>query len=322
LKEFSMRVLFVVLLAAPLATLPATAVGNALLRPHAVVQGADVMLSEIFVGASDIVAFRSPAPGRRLVLEAPQVAQLARAHGIAWRPSPGAERVVVERPGRMLARELAEDALRLALAPLGGGEHDGFDLATPLPLVASNITPFVNAEDAAFDISTGRFSATLVIDGGDGSEQRSRVSGRAWPGVLAVVAAHRLATNETLRPGSLRLARVRADRAGQALADITEAMDKVPRRPITAGQPVLAADLVRPAVVLKNSAVMMSIDLPGMSITAQARALEDGAPGAMIRVQNVASRAVVEAQVIGAGRVRVGAGSLPVTPPARQPANR
>jgi flagella basal body P-ring formation protein FlgA len=228
----------------------------------------------------------------------------------------------VERPGRPLARELAEEALRGVLAPLGGGEHDGFDLASPLPMVANGITPFVNAEDAVFDISTGRFAATLVIDAGEGTALRTRVAGRAWPGVLAVVAAHRLAANESLRPDSLRLARVRADRGGNALTDATEALGKVPRRPIAAGQPVLASDLVRPAVVLKNSAVMMSIDLPGMSITAQARALEDGAPGATIRVQNVASRAVVEAQVVGAGRVRVGQGSMPVAPPARQPATR
>jgi flagella basal body P-ring formation protein FlgA len=310
------------LLAALALVLPLQAGAQALLRPHAVVHGANVMLSEIFVGASDVVAFGAPAPGRRIVLEAPQVAQLARAHGIAWRPAPGAERIIVERPGRPLARAVAEEALREVLGPLGGGQHDGFDFAAPLPLVGSGIEPIVTAEDAVFEAATGRFAATLMIDMGDTRPLRHRMTGRAWPGVLAVVATRRLATNEPLRPESFKLERVRADRAGTFLSEPRDALGMVPRRPIAAGQPIAAGDLTRAPVVLKNSAVLMAIEVPGMTITAQARALEDGAPGEVIRVQNVASRAVVEAQVVGAGRVRVGPSSMPVEPPARQPARR
>ena len=286
----------------------------ALLRPHALVQGPSVLLSDLFVDAPGIVAFPAPAPGRRLVLEPAQIAQLARTHGIAWRPLPGAERVVVERPGQLLSRATVEAALRTALAAHGTGADDGFDLASPLPIVPAAMEPFVSAEDAVLDRATGRFSATLVLDNGEAQPQRVRIIGRAWTGTAALVPVRRLAAGEVLRAEDVRIDRVRADRAGQ-LADPAAAVGLTLRRPIAAGQPLAQTDLTRPAVVARNSAVMMLITAPGMSVGAQGRALEDGAMGEVIRVQTVASRAVVAGEVTGPGRVRVAIGSLPLERP-------
>ncbi|MCC7283859.1 MAG: flagellar basal body P-ring formation protein FlgA [Acetobacteraceae bacterium] len=305
------------LLLAALLLLPAPLAaqrGAAVLRPHVLVQGSSVLLSDLFVGAPGIVAFPAPAPGRRLVLEPGQIAQLARAHGIGWRPLPGAERIVIERPGQLLSRASAEAALRSALAPLGAGPDDGFDFGAPLPLVPAAMEPAVSAEDAVLDTATGRFAATLVLDHGEGEPQRVRMVGRAWAGVAAVVPVRRMAAGQVLRAGDLRIEHVRADRAGQ-LADPAAAVGLTLRRPVAAGQPLAATDLTRPAVVSRNSAVMMLITAPGMSVGAQGRALEDGAMGEVIRVQNVASRAVVAGEVTGPGRVRVALGSLPLERP-------
>jgi flagella basal body P-ring formation protein FlgA len=286
----------------------------ALLRPHALVQGPSVLLSDLFVDAPGIIALPAPPPGRRLVLEPSQIAQVARANGIAWRPLPGAERIVIERPGAPLSRATAEAALRAALLPLGAGPDDGFDLASPLPMVPAAMEPLVSAEDAVLDRGSGRFSATLVLDHGDAPAGRVRIIGRVWAGVAAAVPVRRLAAGEVLRAEDIRIERVRADRAN-ALIDPALVAGLAARRPMAAGQPLAQADLVRPAAVTRNSAVMMAIVTPGMSVSAQGKALEDGATGETIRVQNVASRAVVAAEVIGPGRVRVALGSLPIERP-------
>lgn len=287
----------------------------ALLRQYALVHGPSVLLSDLFVDAPGVIAFPAPAPGRRIVLEPAQIAGIARAHGIAWRPLPGAERVVVERPGAPLSREALDAALRDALQPLGIGADDGFDLATPLPIVPAANEPLVSAEEAVLDRASGRFSATLVLDSGEGAPVRLRVLGRAWSGVAAAVPVRRLAAGQPIRAEDLRIERVRADRAGQ-LADPGAIAGLAARRPIAAGQPLAQSDLVRPAVIARNSAVLMSITAPGMSILAQGRALEDGAEGETIRVQNVGSRAVLAAEVIGPGRVRITPGSMPIERPA------
>lgn len=310
--------LFAALLLVP-ATLAGQVAAPALLRPHALVQGSSVLLSDLFVDAPGIIAFPAPPPGRRMVLEPGQILQLARTHGIAWRPLPGAERIVVERPGQMLSRATVEAALRTALVPLGAGPDDGFDLGSPLPMVPAAMEPIVTAEDTVLDRTSGRFSATLVLDHGDATPQRVRIIGRAWAGVAAAVPVRRIGAGEVLRAEDFRIERVRADRAG-SVADPAAVIGLALRRPISAGQPLAQADLGRPTVVARNSAVMMAITAPGMSIGAQGRALEDGAMGEVIRVQNIASRAVVAGEVMGPGRVRVAMGSLPLDAASRGPA--
>jgi flagella basal body P-ring formation protein FlgA len=303
------------LLAVLLVPFAAAGQAPALLRPHAVVHGPQVLLSDIFVDAPAQVAFASPPPGRRIVLEPRDIAALARAGGLAWRPAPGADRVIVERPGQLLARASAETALRSALVPLGAGGDDGFDLATPLPIVPASMEPFLAAEDAVFDRASGRFAATLVLDHGEGQPQRVRIVGRIWAGVPAAVPTRRITAGQVLQAEDFRIERVRADRAA-GLIDPDAVAGLAARRPLAAGQPLAERDLGRPAVVAKNAAVMMAITMPGMSIAAQGRALQDGAIGETIRVQNVASRAVLEAEVVGPGRVRIATNSLPVERPA------
>jgi flagella basal body P-ring formation protein FlgA len=315
---------FLVLLALLLA--PSVARGQAgpsapaLLRPHALVQGAAVLLSDLFVGAPESFAFPAPPPGRRLVVEPYQIAAIARSHGIHWRPLPGAERIVVERPGQTLPRATAEAALRAALLPLGGGAEDGFDFASALPMVAASFPPFVSAEDAVLETQSGRFAATLVLESGEASPQRVRIVGRVWRAVPAAVAVRRMAVGEVFSAGDFRIDRVRADRAG-SVADPDRVAGMAARRPVSPGQPLAATDLAPPTVIARNSPVVISIVMPGMSISAQGRALEDAAQGAPIRVQNLASRAVLEAEVLGPGRVRVAPGTMPVEvpPPGQNP---
>lgn len=315
-----MRITTTLLLALLLA-LPAPAGGaapgqGALLRPHALVHGHSVLLSDLFADAPAIAAFPAPAPGTRQVLEAAQIARIARAYGITWRPAPGAERIVVERPGQPLPRAGAEAALRQALAPLGAGAEDGFDFASPMPMVSTQFEPFVSAEDAVFDRASGRFAATLVLEQGEAAPQRVRVMGRTWQAVAAAAPVRRIAAGEVIRPDDIRIERVRAERA-QGLADPDAVAGLAARRPLAPGQLLAERDVGKPVIVARNSAVTVSLMIAGMSLAAQGRALEEGTQGAVIRVQNVASRAVLEAEVIGPGRVRVAPGSMPLVAPPR-----
>jgi flagella basal body P-ring formation protein FlgA len=72
-----------------------------------------------------------------------------------------------------------------------------------------------------------------------------------------------------------------------------------------AGQPLALADLARPISVQRGATVQMQLMASGLLVTGQGMALESGAAGERIRVQNSGSRAVIEAEVIGPGRVRI-----------------
>jgi flagella basal body P-ring formation protein FlgA len=84
------------------------------------------------------------------------------------------------------------------------------------------------------------------------------------------------------------------------------------RRPIAANLPYVMVDLIAPQVVAKNQLVLMLLDGPGLTMTAQGRALEAAARGELVPVMNLVSRSIIEAQVIGPGRVRVLPGAVPL----------
>ena len=77
------------------------------------------------------------------------------------------------------------------------------------------------------------------------------------------------------------------------------------RRPVAAGQPLRLADLIRPPLVQRGATVQIELSSAGLSVTGQAVALDAGAEGEKIRVQNLTSRAFLFAEVVGPGQVRV-----------------
>ena len=316
-----MRRAFLALL---LLTTSAAAQDFVTLRPHAVVEEPVLRLGDIFEGLDTARAARpvgaAPAPGRRTVLEVDQLAALARAHGIAWRPMTVRERAVVERPGRPLPRPDIEAALRAELVPLGLDAEAALELGGLIPpMIPPGAAVSVAAEAASFDAVTLRFAATLVVVAEGMPMTRQRVAGRAVATVPAVVAVRRLGLGEIIGPADVRPIRLRAELARGAPAETpAQLVGKQLRRPVTAGQPIQLADATPPALVERNALVTLVLEAPGMQLTAGGRVLEAAPRGATVRVVNLMSQSVVEGVVVAPGRVRVGAGATPVAVAARR----
>lgn len=58
-------------------------------------------------------------------------------------------------------------------------------------------------------------------------------------------------------------------------------------------------------LVEKNSLVTIIHQVPNMILTAQGKAMQDGADGDIVQIKNGRSNQIVEAEVIGPGRVAV-----------------
>lgn len=289
-----------------------------MLRPHAVVEDAAIRLSDLFEDAGPNAARvvgPAPAPGRRVVVETAQLFAIARAHGVMWRPLTAADTVVVERPGRAVPRDEVVDLLRgefarLGLDPAAELEMPGFQP----PMVPLSAFTQLALEQPSFEAATNRFSATLVVVAEGMPTLRMRVSGRAVATAAVVIATRRLALGDVVRAEDLRLVRQRAERVRPGVAtDPGQVVGKALRRPVAEGLPFALVDLSAPAVIERNATVLMLIDGPGISMTAQGRAMAPAARGETVPVMNLASRNVVEAEAIGPGRVRVAFGSVPVS---------
>lgn len=303
-------------------------VAAATLRPAGVLDAPVVRLSDLFDGVdADRVLGPAPAPGGRIVVESAQLAAIARQFGVAWRPAGAGERAVLERPGRALTRDEFLPVLRAALGAAGAGDDIEVELSGFVPpILALDTVTESQISQLEFDAASGRFAAQLRVRGEGVAVARLRVVGQAHAMQEVMVPARRLLAGEVLRAEDLRPVRMRAGvvragvvRAGQSggfVATPAEATGLAARRVLGAGQPIALADLTPPALVMKGRAVRLSLSGPGLSLSAQGRALEDGAMGARIRVLNPGSRVVLEAVVTGpdAARVSPEGQPMPATP--------
>lgn len=304
--------------ALPVLALPAAAEGlPPAPRPVAVAEEPLLRLGDIFENAGRLAGQAvgaAPAPGRRMMLDASQLAAVARRHGLAWRPLTGEERSIVERPGRPIPREEVDGLLREELVRLGAEPEAEIELpGFAPPLVPIATLPEIALEAVHYEGTTRRFAATLMVAAEGMATQRLRIAGRAVPTVPVVLAARRIAAGEVVRARDIGQRRIRAERVRPGTAQrAEEVVGKQLRRPVGTDFPFMVADLLAPVMVGKNQPVLMVLDAPGLALTAQGRALDNAALGEVVPVMNLLSRTVVEAVAIGPGRVRVTPGAVPV----------
>lgn len=300
-------------LAAAVLAQPAAA---ASLRMQTTLAAPVVRLSDLFEdagAAAGQVLGPAPAPGVRIVIEARQLAAIARQFDVDWRPASGAERVVLDRPGRMLPREDVLAALRVALQGLGVDPSAEVELqGYAAPLLPSGAQAEVSVEQIDQD-SSGHFTAAVAVLAPEMEMQRLRVAGAVVQMVEVAVPVRRLAPGAPIGPDDVRMARVRGTLVrGTVAQNVAQVVGLTPRYGINQGQPMVLAELARPLAVVKGATVVMQLTAPGVQLLGQGRALEQGGIGDRIQVLNPASRAIVEAEIIGRDRVRVAPGSTPL----------
>ncbi len=292
------------------------------LRTATMLHAPMIRLSDLFDDAgvnANRVLGTAPGPGGSIVVEAAQLGAIARQFGVDWRPASPAERAVLERAGRLLPREDVLRAVKAALVAAGASPECEVELPgfSP-PMVPAEATPHALATGLDYEAGAGRFSAILSVTG-DGMEPINlRLAGQVDDTIELPVAVARLAAGTVVRAEDVRLARVHvAVVHSEVLHAAAEAVGLQLRHPVVAGEPFAVADVMRPALVQRGANVQMQLQAPGISLVAQGVAMESGATGERIRVLNPSSRAVVEAEVIGPGRVRVTPESMPVSTAAR-----
>ncbi len=293
----------------------------ATLRPFAAVKASVVRLSDLWDGldeATDRALGPAPLPGARFTVEAAQLTAIARQFGIDWHPASASDQAVVTREGRPMAREAVLALLRPALLAAGAPQSIELDLpgfVAPMLPADGTVRPEIAQLD--YDAASGRFTALLsaAIEGAE--PLHSRVAGTAIAMIDMLVLARRVAPGTLLDPSDLATAHVRLASTHVPVVELPEqARGMALRRPVVPGQPIPLANLVRPPAITRGALVTMQLDGGGISLSAQAQAMDDGAVGERIRVLNPTSRAVLAAMIDAPGHVHVLAGSAPLVPAA------
>ncbi len=222
---------------------------------------------------------------------------------------------MLDRPGRPLVREDFSNTLLAALVKAGAGQDVDLELsAVTAPLLPVGALVRTDVLQMDYDAGTGRFTAMLTVAAGGSPPNQVRVSGRTIGVVELPVLRRRMHPGDVVSLMDFEWARLRLSQArGDLVGNPRQADGLVLRHTVQQGQPVQVNDLTRPVVVQKGAAIMLSLDGPGIELTAQGIALASAGLGERVRVQNPLSRVIVEAEVTSPGRARVTVGSMPVT---------
>ena len=114
------------------------------------------------------------------------------------------------------------------------------------------------------------------------------------------VLARSIRRGETIRARDLDFVKQRRKSIGRnTIIDISQIVGKTPRRYLQTGKPMRMTDLRMPILVAKGKLVTLILKNQHIQITAQGRALEDGAKGDVVRVANTRSRQTVQGVVVG-----------------------
>ena len=287
------------------AALPASA---ATLKPLSTLSGATIRLSDLWDGViNDKPLAPSPAPGGRLTVPAAQLAAIARDYGVDWRPNSNGDRVILERPGRAVTRDDVKPAIVAALP----GAGIAADAELEIGAIASDPVPAdakLDISISQFDVdqSSGRFTALLTVAAAEMPDVQLRLTGRVQEMTDVPVLRRRMRPGDVIGAADLTWAKVRTTLArGDVLHTPAQAIGLAAKRSLQPQQPLLAAELGRAMIVQKGETVSLTLDSPGLSVTARAIATEPGGLGDHIRVLNEFGHVTVEAEMVGPGHARV-----------------
>jgi flagella basal body P-ring formation protein FlgA len=293
-------------LIAALCLLPGFATA-ATLKPFTTLDRDTVRLSDLFDGTDDRPLGPSPAPGARISVEAPQLTAIAHMFGIDWRASGPGDRAVLDRPGRIVGKEDIMPSLRAALLEAGAPADSEIEMPAPsLAPLPAGPPPGLEYLGLEYDAGSGRFTTTLHVIAPGVPPVDVRLSGRVQAMLELPVPRRAMMPGDILTASDLQWTRLRLGLArGEVVRLAAQAVGQALRRPLQAGAPIPLADLGRPVIVMKGEPLVLSLEGPGIALTAQAVANEAGGLGERIRVINPYSRAVLDAEITGPGHARV-----------------
>jgi flagellar basal body P-ring formation protein FlgA len=303
------------LIAAALLAVPHLAAAGALvLRPEVRVEAETVTLADLIEGASGSIAaralFRAPALGESGTIQVNRIVDAAQALGISSIDTGGRAQVIVTRAARRIGAADIEAVLKPLLAERHGVEQAATTIVldgTPTLLVDTLMKAAPSVEDLAYDPRSRRLSALIVMPGSArGRRGQLRVAGIAVETVEVALLNRGLGRGEAIKAEDVTIERrVRENVPTDALSERASFIGRVARRPLPAGGMVRQSEIMRQEVVARGEPVLIVYEAPGLALSLRGKANEAGAVGDIISVQNLQSKRVLQATIVGPGRVSV-----------------
>lgn len=288
----------------------ATAAASIAPRGSVVISGPELRLGDLFTNVGDKADRRvgtTPPAGTPLTVDATTLQRLANLNGLPWRATSTQDRTVVERDSVLIGTDEIIAGVLMVLAQKG----------TPTEGLEVDLTlgsrQYYRPREGAMQIdavsvdATGlRFAASMSIVTPGEARQTVALTGRMHRTVEVPVLTRPLRAGDVIDARAIGSAQL-PDRqvSANAVRDRGALLGQSVRRALAVGAPILVSDLQPTNAVSKGQSVLVLLQVPGMQLSVRGVALDAGAVGETIRVQNERTKATVQGVVADNGTVHV-----------------
>jgi flagella basal body P-ring formation protein FlgA len=266
-----------------------------------------VRLSDVFDGlpaGTDQDIASAPAPGHTITYNVNTLSYLAKQYKLEWKPASLSDHVVIASASSKVS---SDDIAKAVIEKLKDQNVKGiievsFDnRALEINLPADRPPDFM-LNNFAYDEVNRRFHADFVAQS-DSGPVTMPIMGHIAIKHSVPVLARRLEAGSIIGTADIDWMSLPDDRMAGVIATAEELVGRELRRDTDGQQPLHEREVIQPRMVVRGNIVTMKIEMPAMVITAQGRALQDGAMGDVVRVNNTESSRMVEGTVAGPGLV-------------------
>lgn len=288
------------------------------LKSDALVTGGIVRVGDLIDNAgiiANVAIFRAPDLGLTGVVPADAVVEAVRTHGLVGLDTNGISEVTVTRASREIPVGDVEAIVARALSTrFNLGDAKEITVTFERDPRAIQVEPNAKGEPRvariAFDPRSGRFDAALEIPTGASGFGTLRLSGKAAITADVVMMSHAVDRGALIKDTDVVIERKpRAEINRETLTRRDQVVGMAARSNLRPGQPLRAAELMKPELVQRNETVTLIYEVPGITLTVRGKAAEGGAEGDVISVLNEQSKRTVQGVIVGPGRVVISTGS-------------
>jgi flagella basal body P-ring formation protein FlgA len=288
------------------------------LKSEATIHGDIVRIGDLIENSgvvANVAIFRAPDLGYSGTVSVDAIVNAIRDHALIGIDTAGLSNVVVTRATRTIpAADIENLIARTLSARFDLGDSKDITVNLGHDMRSIYVDPLAVGEPRVthidYDTRNTRFDATIEIPAGSAKRSVLRVTGRAFSTVEVVTIGRTIERGNIIRDADLIVERRPRSEVGRDV--ITRRADVIglaARGTMQGGRPLRAVDLMKPDLVLRNEAVTLVYEAPGMVLTIRGKANDGGAQGDVISVLNEQSKRVVQGVIVGPGRVAVATGS-------------
>lgn len=292
--------------------IPAMAQAEGLrLRGDVTARGDILTLADLVEGVPERLAarplFRAPTLGATGTIQTRRILDAAAALGLTNLETGGRLQIAVQRAARRLGPPEIEAALKRGLETSYGLDPRSvtirFDGDGPTLLAPVDLEGQAAALDVTYDLRSRRVAGLVSL----GERQASlRVSGVVVELREVAVLTRTLNRGEPVKEGDVVAERrPRETVASDAQGSATAVIGEVAQNTLTAGTVLRMTDTAPPELVARGENVTIVYETPNVSLSMRGLSNDSGRMGAVVNVVNVASKKILQATVIGPGRVSV-----------------